>query len=53
MVGINFVGLIGFEMLFGGVKESGYGFEGGIEGFDVYFYYKYIVQGQCCCLCVI
>lgn len=45
MVGINFVGLTGPETPFGGVKESGHGSEGGIEGLDAYLIHKYIAQG--------
>ena len=45
MVGINFVGLTGPETPFGGVKESGHGSEGGIEGLDAYLHSKYIAQG--------
>jgi succinate-semialdehyde dehydrogenase/glutarate-semialdehyde dehydrogenase len=45
MVGINFVGLTGPETPFGGVKESGHGSEGGIEGLDAYLHHKYIAQG--------
>ncbi len=45
MVGINFGVLTGPETPFGGIKESGYGSEGGIEGLDAYFTHKYIAQG--------
>jgi succinate-semialdehyde dehydrogenase/glutarate-semialdehyde dehydrogenase len=45
MIGINFVGLTGPETPFGGVKESGHGSEGGIEGLEAYFHHKYIAQG--------
>lgn len=45
MVGINFVGLTGPETPFGGVKESGHGSEGGIEGLEAYLHHKYIAQG--------
>ncbi len=45
MIGINFVGLTGPETPFGGVKESGHGSEGGIEGLDAYLQHKYIAQG--------
>jgi succinate-semialdehyde dehydrogenase / glutarate-semialdehyde dehydrogenase len=45
MIGINFVGLTGPETPFGGVKESGHGSEGGIEGLEAYHVTKYIAQG--------
>ena len=45
MVGINFVGLTGPETPFGGVKESGHGSEGGIEGLEAFLIHKYIAQG--------
>jgi succinate-semialdehyde dehydrogenase / glutarate-semialdehyde dehydrogenase len=45
MIGINFVGLTGPETPFGGVKESGHGSEGGIEGLEAYYVTKYIAQG--------
>lgn len=45
MIGINFVGLTGPETPFGGVKESGHGSEGGIEGLDAYLVPKYIAHG--------
>ena len=45
MIGINFVGLTGPETPFGGVKESGHGSEGGIEGLEAYLISKYIAQG--------
>ncbi len=45
MVGINFIGLTGPETPFGGVKDSGYGSEGGSEGLDAYLVHKYIAQG--------
>ena len=45
MIGINFVGLTGPETPFGGVKESGHGSEGGIEGLDAYLLPKYIAHG--------
>jgi succinate-semialdehyde dehydrogenase/glutarate-semialdehyde dehydrogenase len=45
MIGINFVGLTGPETPFGGVKESGHGSEGGIEGLEAYLHHKYIAQG--------
>ncbi len=45
MIGINFVGLTGPETPFGGVKESGHGSEGGVEGLDAYLLPKYIAHG--------
>ena len=45
MIGINFTVLTGPETPFGGVKESGHGSEGGIEGLDGYLVTKYVAQG--------
>ncbi|WP_196838539.1 NAD-dependent succinate-semialdehyde dehydrogenase [Brevundimonas sp. BAL450] len=45
MIGINFSILTGPETPFGGVKESGHGSEGGIEGLEAYLVTKYIAQG--------
>jgi succinate-semialdehyde dehydrogenase / glutarate-semialdehyde dehydrogenase len=45
MIGINFNGLTGPETPFGGVKESGHGSEGGIEGLEAYLVTKYVAQG--------
>lgn len=45
MLGINFTLLTGPETPFGGVKESGYGSEGGIEGLEAYLKTKYVAQG--------
>jgi succinate-semialdehyde dehydrogenase/glutarate-semialdehyde dehydrogenase len=45
MVGVNFTTLTGPETPFGGVKESGHGSEGGIEGLDGYLITKYVAQG--------
>lgn len=45
MIGINFSQLTGPETPFGGVKESGHGSEGGIEGLDGYLITKYVAQG--------
>ena len=36
MVGVNSVAISTPETPFGGVKESGYGHEGGIEGLEAY-----------------
>lgn len=45
MLGINFTMLTGPETPFGGVKESGHGSEGGIEGLEAYLVTKYVAQG--------
>jgi succinate-semialdehyde dehydrogenase / glutarate-semialdehyde dehydrogenase len=45
MIGINFNTLTGPETPFGGVKESGHGSEGGLEGLDAYLITKYVAQG--------
>jgi succinate-semialdehyde dehydrogenase/glutarate-semialdehyde dehydrogenase len=45
MVGVNSVAISTPETPFGGVKESGYGSEGGIEGLDAYTVRKFISQG--------
>ncbi|MCZ7656584.1 MAG: NAD-dependent succinate-semialdehyde dehydrogenase [Xanthobacteraceae bacterium] len=42
MVGVNSVAISTPETPFGGVKDSGYGHEGGIEGLDVYLNRKFI-----------
>lgn len=44
MIGINFAVLTGPETPFGGLKESGHGSEGGIEGLDGYLNTKYVAQ---------
>jgi succinate-semialdehyde dehydrogenase/glutarate-semialdehyde dehydrogenase len=44
MVGVNSVAVSTPETPFGGVKESGYGSEGGIEGLQVYMNTKFISQ---------
>ena len=44
MVGINTFAITAAETPFGGVKESGYGSEGGIEGLDGYLTTKFISQ---------
>jgi succinate-semialdehyde dehydrogenase/glutarate-semialdehyde dehydrogenase len=44
MVGINSVAVSTPETPFGGVKESGYGSEGGIEGLEAYMNTKFISQ---------
>lgn len=45
MIGINFAVLTGPETPFGGIKESGHGSEGGIEGLEGFLNTKYIAQG--------
>lgn len=45
MVGVNFTIMTGPETPFGGVKESGHGSEGGVEGLDGYLITKYVAQG--------
>ena len=45
MVGVNTIAISTPETPFGGVKESGYGHEGGIEGLEVYMVRKFISQG--------
>jgi len=45
MIGINFSILTGPETHFGGVKDSGHGSEGGIEGLEAYLVPKYIAHG--------
>jgi succinate-semialdehyde dehydrogenase/glutarate-semialdehyde dehydrogenase len=44
MVGVNSVAISTPETPFGGVKESGYGHEGGIEGLEAYTSRKFIAQ---------
>ena len=45
MVGINTYGISTPETPFGGVKDSGYGQEGGIEGLEAYMVKKYVAAG--------
>jgi succinate-semialdehyde dehydrogenase / glutarate-semialdehyde dehydrogenase len=45
MVGVNSVAISTPETPFGGIKESGYGSEGGIEGLEAYTNVKFISQG--------
>ena len=45
MVGINTFAITLPETPFGGVKESGYGSEGGIEGLESYLTTKFVSQG--------
>ena len=44
MVGVNSIAISTPETPFGGIKESGYGSEGGIEGLAAYFNIKFISQ---------
>jgi succinate-semialdehyde dehydrogenase/glutarate-semialdehyde dehydrogenase len=44
MVGINTLAISAPETPFGGVRDSGYGQEGGIEGMQAYLDVKYIAQ---------
>jgi succinate-semialdehyde dehydrogenase/glutarate-semialdehyde dehydrogenase len=44
MVGINHFGVSLPETPFGGVKESGYGHEGGIEGLEAFLITKFVSQ---------
>ena len=44
MMSINSFGLALPEVPFGGVKDSGYGSEGGTEAMDAYFNTKFISQ---------
>jgi len=44
MVGVNSVAISTPETPFGGVKNSGYGHEGGIEGMEAYMVRKFISQ---------
>jgi succinate-semialdehyde dehydrogenase/glutarate-semialdehyde dehydrogenase len=44
MVGINSVMISTPETPFGGIKDSGYGHEGGIEGLEAYMVRKFVVQ---------
>ena len=46
MVGVNDVTLASSEVPFGGVKESGFGREGGAQGMDDYLETKYILLGN-------
>ena len=45
MVGVNSIAISTPETPFGGIKESGYGSEGGLEGLQAYLNTKFISQG--------
>jgi succinate-semialdehyde dehydrogenase / glutarate-semialdehyde dehydrogenase len=45
MVGVNSIAISTPETPFGGVKESGYGSEGGVEGLQAYLNTKFVSQG--------
>jgi succinate-semialdehyde dehydrogenase/glutarate-semialdehyde dehydrogenase len=45
MVGVNSFAISTAETPFGGVKESGYGHEGSVEGLEAYTVKKFIAQG--------
>lgn len=44
MVSINHFGIAAAETPFGGIKESGYGSEGGLEGLDAHLAVKFVSQ---------
>ena len=44
MVGVNHLAISLPETPFGGIKDSGYGHEGGIEGLDAYLATKFVTQ---------
>lgn len=44
MLGINTFAIASAETPFGGVKDSGYGIEGGIEGLEAYLATKFVAQ---------
>jgi succinate-semialdehyde dehydrogenase/glutarate-semialdehyde dehydrogenase len=46
MIGINHHGLALTETPFGGVKDSGYGSEGGAEGLEPYLVTKFVTQAS-------
>ncbi|MES3000344.1 MAG: NAD-dependent succinate-semialdehyde dehydrogenase [Pseudomonadota bacterium] len=46
MVGVNTLGVSMAEAPFGGIRDSGYGQEGGIEGLDAYLNTKFIAEAR-------
>ena len=44
MVNINHFGMAPSEIPFGGIKDSGFGSEGGTETFDTYLVTKFVTQ---------
>jgi succinate-semialdehyde dehydrogenase/glutarate-semialdehyde dehydrogenase len=44
MVNINHFGMAPAEIPFGGIKDSGFGSEGGTETFDTYLVTKFVTQ---------
>lgn len=44
MIGINQYRIVAAELPFGGMKESGHGAEGGVEGIEYYLTHKFISQ---------
>ena len=46
MIGINHHGVALTETPFGGVKDSGYGSEGGAEGLEPYLVTKFVTQAS-------
>jgi len=44
MVNINHFGMAPSEIPFGGIKDSGFGSEGGTESFDTYLVTKFVTQ---------
>ncbi len=46
MMSINHYGLALPELPFGGVKDSGYGSEGGLEAVEAYLATKFVSQGS-------
>lgn len=43
-LGINSFAIVSPEVPFGGVKASGYGKEGGVEGLDAYYTTKFVAM---------
>ena len=46
MITVNHLGLALPEVPFGGIKDSGYGAEGGIEGMEPYYVTKFVTQAS-------